>query len=92
MAHCPFPREDQLDDELNLEKLPVLSSTSIAKSVVSHQEHRSNELPGIPLVELDSADITECLEEDLLTPNLNRLAPHLWLVETQDSSHVSPLH
>jgi hypothetical protein len=32
------------------------------------------------------------MKDELVTPKLNKMAPHLWLVATPSSSHVSPLH
>ncbi|KAI4171027.1 MAG: hypothetical protein LQ343_004564 [Gyalolechia ehrenbergii] len=32
------------------------------------------------------------LDREFLTPDLDRLAPHLWLLATQSSSHINPLH
>lgn len=32
------------------------------------------------------------LEKEFLTPDLDLLAPHLWLVATQASAHIGPLH
>ncbi|PWY71354.1 hypothetical protein BO83DRAFT_417931 [Aspergillus eucalypticola CBS 122712] len=49
-------------------------------------------LPGNPRIGLDDASaIASYLQRELLTPDLNKLSPHLWLVAKQDSSHISPL-
>ncbi|GKZ33148.1 hypothetical protein AbraIFM66950_002932 [Aspergillus brasiliensis] len=49
-------------------------------------------LPGNPRIGLhDAPSIASYLQRELLTPDLNRLSPHLWLVAKQDSSHISPL-
>ncbi|KAL9131187.1 MAG: hypothetical protein Q9175_006831 [Cornicularia normoerica] len=48
-------------------------------------------LPGQPRIALQDPSIKSYLEQELLTRDLDRLAPHLWLVGTQDSSHISSL-
>ncbi|KAI9862678.1 MAG: hypothetical protein M1813_004174 [Trichoglossum hirsutum] len=59
----------------------------------THRSHISNHLPGQPNIPLSSPhDISSHIQAELLTPNLNIFAPHLWLVATQNSSHISALH
>ncbi|KAL8684168.1 MAG: hypothetical protein Q9224_006552, partial [Gallowayella concinna] len=41
---------------------------------------------------LHSDGIYKQLEQEFLTPDLDLLSPHLWLVATQSSSHIGPLH
>ncbi|KAL8732750.1 MAG: hypothetical protein Q9166_002531 [cf. Caloplaca sp. 2 TL-2023] len=41
---------------------------------------------------LYSSDIYQQLEQEFLSPDLDTLSPHLWLVATQSSSHINPLH
>lgn len=41
---------------------------------------------------LRSNSLCRKLEKEFLTPDLDALAPHLWLVATQSSSHIGPLH
>ncbi len=48
-------------------------------------------LPGEPRVRLGDPDIGKLLREELMTDDLNRLAPHLWMVAKQDSAHISSL-
>ncbi|KAI5859491.1 hypothetical protein GGS23DRAFT_616181 [Durotheca rogersii] len=48
-------------------------------------------LPGDPRIKLDDGHIGQYLESELATRDLDRLAPHLWLVGKQDSSHISSL-
>lgn len=48
-------------------------------------------LPGQPRIRLDPASLGPYLDQDLTTPKLDRLAPHLWLVATPDSKHISSL-
>lgn len=48
-------------------------------------------LPGYPRIPLRH-DSLGFLNKELLTPELDLLSPHLWLVATQRSDHVSALH
>ncbi|KAL8414948.1 hypothetical protein RB594_005958 [Gaeumannomyces avenae] len=48
-------------------------------------------LPGSPRTQLEAADMATVLGRELLTKDLDRLSPHLWLVAKQDSTHVSSL-
>lgn len=41
---------------------------------------------------LCSSSLYPQLERELFTPDLDTLAPHLWLVATQASSRIDPLH
>lgn len=49
-------------------------------------------LPGYPAVSLNPSDILAWLLEELPTPRLDKMYPYLWLIATQSSSHISPLH
>ena len=49
-------------------------------------------LPSQPRIPLsDHAEVIRYLQTDLLTPDLDRFAPRLWLMAKQDSRHVSSL-
>lgn len=49
-------------------------------------------LPGQPRISLDDAsELLKHLHSEFVTPDLDKFAPHLWLVATQDSSHISSL-
>lgn len=50
-------------------------------------------LPGQPRISVDDASrLSEYLEGDLCAPDLERMAPYLWMMSTQSSSNISPLH
>lgn len=51
-------------------------------------------LPGNPRITLGSTsdELTLYLDEELRTPELDTMAPSLWLMTTQSSAHISPLH
>jgi len=50
--------------------------------------------PGRPRLNIRSSSpgIREYLASEFMTPDLDRLAPRLWLMTTQSSAHISPLH
>ena len=50
-------------------------------------------LPGQPRIDLnDAVGLTEYLRQEFCAPDLEKLAPHLWLMSTQSRSNISPLH
>lgn len=51
-------------------------------------------LPSQPLISIKSepGQLFDFLDKDLLTLDLDRMAPKLWLMATQSGSHISPLH
>ncbi|KAK3393260.1 hypothetical protein B0H63DRAFT_14818 [Podospora didyma] len=49
-------------------------------------------LPGNASVDLSPASIQSQLQTTVLTTKLNTMAPHLWLISTQSSASISPLH
>ena len=58
-------------------------------TIVTANKH----LPSQPRIKLEKIDsLTEFLLGDLCTPILNRLAPHLYMISTQASSNINPLH
>lgn len=48
-------------------------------------------LPGYPQLSLSSPNLPHFLQSELLTPDLDKLAPRLWLVAKEDSGHISSL-
>ena len=49
-------------------------------------------LPGQQLILLQSCTVTQHFQQELLAPKLSTMAPRLWLVTTQPSASISPLH
>lgn len=68
-----FPEEVELNSELKI-------SHSTDRDALVRTDPNSTTLPGQPRIGLDITSITNYLVEDLLTPELDRLAPKLWLV------------
>ncbi|KAL6405286.1 hypothetical protein AUP68_12130 [Ilyonectria robusta] len=85
-SSAPFTEDTQLCTKLSLTRgLPVRTA-----AVEPHKHY----LPGYPGVSLDSTpkEIAIFIRDALNTPRLHRLYPYLWLVATQSSAKISPLH
>ncbi|KAF2968341.1 hypothetical protein GQX73_g5222 [Xylaria multiplex] len=48
-------------------------------------------LPGDPRISLTDPEIHKSLEDELITEQLNKLAPHFWLITTQSSDNILSL-
>lgn len=82
----PFRPDEELSSDLYLDEKntpPQLRRTD-PKSTQS--------LPGNASVDLEPETLWTYLRASLLTTKLDTLAPQLWLVATQSSSSISPLH
>ncbi|KAI0478458.1 hypothetical protein GGR56DRAFT_630399 [Xylariaceae sp. FL0804] len=80
-----FPLESELCKLLKVE-------TSGPLGKLLRTEASKDCLPGQPRTLLERQILLPYLKSELLTPELDRLAPHLWLTSTPSSSHISPLH
>lgn len=77
----PFAEQDQLCTDLD--------GPTTARPV----GRRGPRLPGYPRVSLArDADVLAFLEAEHCSPDLDRAAPRLWWLSTQDSGNISPLH
>lgn len=83
-ATVPFDRETELCSELQFEEV---DGQKTIKSI-----SKNNCLPGHPRVSLARTDVQDLLACELLTLDLNKMAPHLWLVAKPSSDHCNPLH
>lgn len=73
----PFAKAHQLNDELD-------SPT---------KENESASLPGQPCVSLDDpVCLADLLTQEFCAPDLEKMAPHLWMMSTQSSANISSLH
>ncbi|KAL8849548.1 MAG: hypothetical protein Q9221_005482 [Calogaya cf. arnoldii] len=84
----PFSKDTQLNHQLRV----VNPGASDSRDLIRTDDPKSHCLPGQPRTLLRSTNIYQGLEREFLTPDLDILAPHLWLVATQSSSHISTLH
>ena len=84
----PFSEKNQLNHQLKR----TGTNASVTGELVRADDAQCETLPGQPRISLGSNSLCQQLEKEFLTPDLDALAPHLWLVATQSSSHISPLH
>lgn len=76
---CPFEPQHQLVDH------------SLSKT--SDNTHYQAHLYGYPKVLLNDVEgLLSFLEKDLLTPDLDQMAPYLWMMSTQSSQNINALH
>ena len=78
----PFPEADQLCDILSVSGTTLLSRNGTTPHTV----------PGQPTLTFTDHALPVFLRHDLLTPDLDRMAPYLWLMATPSHSHISSLH
>ncbi|KAI4191381.1 MAG: hypothetical protein L6R41_000168 [Letrouitia leprolyta] len=84
----PFSEDTQLNQQLKA----VHQSTLKPHCIVRTDDPKCHSLPGQPRMLLDHPQLYLQLDREFLTPDLDTLAPHLWLIATQSSSHINPLH
>jgi hypothetical protein len=94
MNQPPFRLEQQLCHSLevvieNGVKVARRTATPARQSTFPRRD--KDYLPGEPRIPLDGRTIGGYLKEELVARDLEQLAPYLWLVAKQDSSHVSSL-
>lgn len=70
MNPIPFPEIHQLDGQLQFDHSKELCCV----------DHSCKSLPGQPRVRLGGVGLDDYLKKDLSIPDLNQLAPRLWLV------------
>ncbi|SPO03519.1 uncharacterized protein DNG_06202 [Cephalotrichum gorgonifer] len=99
MGEVPFPPNRQLCSELAIEERPprrliktikrAVEPTVPTRDVAVDDDY----LPGQPWVRLrdDQETVSEFLKKETLTCDLDELAPHMWLLATQNSTHISSL-
>lgn len=89
MPPSPFPAELELNHDL----LSITTTTTANEAQVQNNPPTIPLLPSQPQIHLsDTPQLTSFLTADLITADLNRLAPRLWLISTPKPSNVNPLH
>ncbi|OBT38830.1 hypothetical protein VE00_10772 [Pseudogymnoascus sp. WSF 3629] len=84
----PFRADEELNSELQLINDEKKSIPQLCRT----HPGRPTTLPGNTFVGLELDSIWAHLQATLLTAKLDAFAPHLWLISTQSSSSISPLH
>lgn len=84
----PFDEKHQLCDKLQIENGQIQRKQAEQNGQAAAQK---TYLPGDPRIQLTDTNIGQCLQAELMTVELNKLAPYLWLMTTQSSKNISPL-
>ena len=73
--------------------VPFIKESQLNRDSTTSQPSCSRTLPGHPRIPLqDAAQLRGFLRRALWAVDLERMAPHLWIMSTESSSNVSPLH
>ncbi|RDW73349.1 hypothetical protein BP6252_07256 [Coleophoma cylindrospora] len=78
----PFSKQDQLCDYLDQDGLNTSGNFGPAQI-----------LPGVPYVQISNIhQVVDFLQNDLFSPDLELMAPYLWMMSTESHSNINPLH
>jgi hypothetical protein len=88
----PFQKEAQLSSALDylVDASLVPNPSPKSLDLLSPIEEALPDYPNIPLS--DTARLTTFLKRSLCAPDLENMAPHLWVMSTQSLTNVNPLH
>ncbi|KAI9717991.1 MAG: hypothetical protein M1835_004119, partial [Candelina submexicana] len=70
----------------------IKADTATSHTLIRADNPKCDSLPGQPRTRLHSHSLFQDLKKEFLTPDLDKLAPYLWLIATQFSQHITPLH
>jgi hypothetical protein len=94
----PFPRSTQLNHDLDYLLPPQQPYSNNEKSSPQHVQSQPSPLPtailpGNPRIKLsNTTKLTNFLTSEFFSAELDLLAPHLWVMSTQSSANIEPLH
>ncbi|KAB5575812.1 hypothetical protein GE09DRAFT_1093433 [Coniochaeta sp. 2T2.1] len=83
--------------EINAD-LPFITPLRVSESKPPNSRKRlertdgKQTLPGQPYVRLDGSDLLPYLRSSLVTKELDKMSPYLWLITTGGETNISPLH
>lgn len=80
----PFASDAELCSDLDIQDVNGQSQIVSKSSFCS--------LPGQPAVSLAKPVVLDFLQREMMTADLNRMAPHMWLIAKPSSDHCSALH
>lgn len=95
MPSPPFPREAELEKRLQFPIQDKADGIFNETLLIDEDESDCAFLPGLPhflLPYQEPQTIIHQLSSELLTPDLDRIAPYFWLISTLSSSHITSLH
>ena len=74
-------------------EFPFAKDCELFRVFISLEDHPPSTVPGYSQISmLDYHQVNALLGEELSTPTLNLMAPHLWIMTTQSSANITPLH
>ncbi|CEF76373.1 hypothetical protein SNK03_004331 [Fusarium graminearum] len=80
----PFLKQNELCHVLSVNDCRIFSD-------IKEEDEHTQYLPGDPRIQLTDPNIGSRLQAEFVTEDLDKMAPHLWLMSTQSSSNISPL-
>ncbi|KAJ7703466.1 hypothetical protein B0H16DRAFT_1440174 [Mycena metata] len=83
-----FTETQQLNSQLKVVEDPQAKIKTLQRS----DHPNATTLPGNHFIELNTSAVSDHLHNTLLTSDLDRIAPHLWIIATQSSSSITPIH
>lgn len=95
LSKCPFLQKYELDSYDGSLDVPEQRASEDGQPSTAPQSNAPAALhvPGQPTCCLsDIQSIITFLEQDLLTLELDTMAPYLWMMSTQSSGNIKPLH
>ncbi|KAI0102511.1 hypothetical protein GGR51DRAFT_285522 [Nemania sp. FL0031] len=90
MGGAPFDKEHQLYHELKIQDTSILHQP-LEASPHSAPGPAKTYLPGDPRLQFTDREIGKRLRTEYITEDLDKLAPHLWLMTTQSSTNIACL-
>ncbi|PVH69561.1 hypothetical protein DL98DRAFT_661624 [Cadophora sp. DSE1049] len=82
-----------INNQIELNKdLSLVTSANGENNLRRVDRDCPHSLPGQARTSLNNAPLKKYLREAHLAPNLDKIAPYLWLAFTPDHAHISPLH
>ncbi|KAI9893148.1 MAG: hypothetical protein M1814_000696 [Vezdaea aestivalis] len=84
MRSVPFSEAHQLNHDFSLRNTDEKATSTAVLA--------SKWLPGYPYRSMEPESLVPFLQSEFCDDDLEKLGPHLWLMSTQSSSNISPLH
>ncbi|KAJ7023621.1 hypothetical protein C8F04DRAFT_1193258 [Mycena alexandri] len=83
-----FTQIQELNSQLKVVEHPQAKIKTLQRS----DDPNVTTLPGNHFIELNTSAVPDYLHKTLFTSDLDRIAPHLWIIATQSSSSITPIH
>ncbi|KAJ7787385.1 hypothetical protein B0H13DRAFT_2395223 [Mycena leptocephala] len=83
-----FTETQELNSQLKVVEDPHAKIKTLQRS----DDPDATTLPGNHFIELNTSAVPDHLHKTLLTSDLDRIAPYLWIIATQSSSSIMPIH